>query len=255
MGPADSERPPGLFFCIYSSFSLGTSLPACKFATAFKTYLGTKLCNLEYLLLIYFYQCMPWLCVHACTHSFTEFIGSSNNGPAIMCLSRHSKAYPSIYSPSVFFQKSNMNISQSRNQVPSTQPTQIANASWQPFSVHLLDSHTLILRWIRLLSGSLGHTSYPTEQWIPWGTTSSVSELWVSKAISNINTHTSLCSKLKKGPHKEVCVLELCLYMFKHQAVHTKKYQEVPIYFLPSNEFWKVTSKPHKSNTLKSLTY
>lgn len=119
-GPAGSERPPGLIFCIYSSFSLGTSLPA-NLQLLSKTYL----CNLEYLLLIYFYQCMPRLCV-SCVYTFLHrLLGSSNTGTAVMCLSRHSKAYPrpSVYSPSVFFQKSNMNISQSRSQVPSAQTT------------------------------------------------------------------------------------------------------------------------------------
>lgn len=95
--------------------------------------------------------------------------------------------------------------------------------------LHLLDSHTHILRWNCPSSGSSVHTCYPTELQLPQGTTRSASELREAKSIDNANAHTWVLRLqiqqkepkkvlLLKPTKREVCVCELYLYMFKHHS-------------------------------------
>lgn len=181
-----------------------------------------------------YHNCM----CYECTHSFTDF-KARTDALAVMCL------------PHPFYQdqegtfhpcsskNANMSIFWSRNQVPSIQTTQTTNASWKPFPFHLLDSHTLSLWSMCLLCGA-SYTPYPTEQWIPRGATRSASELQDCKSINNGNAHVLfLCWVKQKGPHKEVCVCELCLYMFTHWTVQKGTIMRYIFLFLPPVVFGK----------------
>lgn len=140
-------------FCIHSSSHLGSSSLIADLRLLSKLISEEKLRNREYLLPIYCY--MPWLWV-----SFHHGLQCWATCQQLCAYHTNSKAYarPIGHSPSRFFQKSNTKNFPGRDQEPSAQ-TSKANRP----SSHPLDSHTLILRFIHLLTGPSEHTPYPTE--------------------------------------------------------------------------------------------